>query len=59
MDNVPSTFEWFEQNEGRGSERARKLTFLVLFQPEGQPGPWLLAVGLAAGLVGAVALGGV
>ena len=58
MDNVPSTYEWFEQAEGRASERARKLTFLVLFTPEGHPGLWLLAVGMTAGLIAALALGG-
>ena len=58
MDNVPSTYEWFDQGEGRASERSRKLTFLVLFTPEGHPGLWLMALGLTAALVAALNMAG-
>jgi hypothetical protein len=45
-------------NEGRGSELSRRLTFLVLFAPDGRPGMWLMLVAGLWALVAATTLGG-
>ena len=57
MDDVPSTYEWFEQCEGRASERAPRLTFLLLFTENGRPGWWLIAVALVGAAVAGLGLG--
>ena len=44
-------------NQGRNSEECRRLTFLVLFAPNGRPGCWLVLVALSWALVAGVALG--
>jgi hypothetical protein len=44
-------------NQGRNSEECRRLTFLVLFTPNGRPGCWLMLVALSWALVAGVALG--
>ncbi len=59
MDNVPSTYEWFEQCEGRASERARRVTFLLLFTRDGKPGWLLLAVCLLGTALAVLDLGGI
>lgn len=58
MDNTPSVFEWFEQQEGRRSERSRRLTFLVLFREDGRARYWLIAVASVAATVLGLSLGG-
>lgn len=58
MNDVPSTLEWFEQCEGRRSERSRRLTFLMLFGPDGKPGRWLTVLALLCAVVTAIGLGG-
>ncbi len=57
VNDVPSTYEWYEQGEGRQSERSRRITFLVLFTQDGRPGKWLLLVLLLAGLVAGMDVG--
>lgn len=57
MEDVPSTYDWFEHREGRTSERSRRLTFLLLFTPDGRPGFWLIAFGLLAAAVAGMGLG--
>jgi hypothetical protein len=57
MDSPHSVFEWFEHREGRASDRCRRLTFSLLFEENGRPGYWLLAVALLGAIVTGVALG--
>ncbi len=58
MDNTPSVFEWFEQQEGRRSERSRRLSFLVLFREDGKPRAWFVVTALVAAFVLGTGLGG-
>ncbi|HEY8360579.1 MAG TPA: hypothetical protein VIL30_24250 [Ramlibacter sp.] len=58
MNDVPSRFEWFEQDEGRKSERCRRRSFEALFGPDGRPNGWLVALVLLAACVVGVSLGG-
>jgi hypothetical protein len=50
-DQKPSVYEWFEQQEGRASERSRRLTFLMLFNENGRPKVWLVLVAVLAAVV--------
>jgi hypothetical protein len=59
LNDVPSTLEWFEQCEGRRSERSRRLTFLMLFGPDGKPGRWLLLLAVVSAVVVGLGLGGI
>ena len=58
VDNRPSVFEWFEQMEGRRSERSRRLSFLVLFREDGKPRYWLILTALVGAVVIGTGLGG-
>lgn len=58
MNDVPSRFQWFEHEEGRKSERCRKVSFLALFGPDGRPNAWLVVLAVLAATVLAVSMGG-
>jgi hypothetical protein len=44
-----SSLDW--SNEGRYSERCRRLSFLLLFTPEGHPRYWLILFGVVCSAV--------
>ena len=50
-----SSIDW--SNEGRYSERCRRLSFLMLFTPEGRPRYWLILFGIVCSAVIAAGLG--